>query len=87
MDKQFFKQTTGREGSVVIATTAEFLPTPGKIFYLVSVIEAAIFAAATQSNVRNLTGGTGFPAGTIIPGVFDRITLTSGKVQAIETTA
>ncbi len=72
----------GQSGGELITDTSAHTPTGG-VFFAISVVTAATFAVATDGNITGLNdGATAIPAGSIIYGRFNSITLTSGSVVA-----
>lgn len=51
----------------------------------IQCITATVLDAATQCNIANIAGVT-LPAGSIIPGLFSQIKLTSGSIIAYRAT-
>ena len=75
---------TGQYGGVAIVGTDEVEPATGYQFYAVHVVADAVVAAQGDVIATNvdLTDIASIPAGTVIYGKWNALTLTSGSVIA-----
>ena len=84
MRRDLLAKGTGQYGGVAIVGTAEVEPATGYQFYAVHVVADAVVAAQGDVIATNvdLTAIASIPAGTVIYGKWDSLTLTSGSVIA-----
>jgi hypothetical protein len=75
---------TGRQGGIVIADTTATTPASGASWHALLVVEEAVLAAVTDTNLENASDlvGKTLPAGLILYGNFTALQLTSGTVIA-----